>query len=347
MNFQKLVTPVRYSLGLSARAWRSYFEGRSTVVLGYHRVDPPRGSQRNEQLFGVENGVPVDVFESQIRFMLKHFEPRSTTSLYDESCRRPGFAVTFDDGYEDNLLLAAPVLKRLGVPATVFLSTGMIDTDQRFWWEILGAMLRETQRPKLEVKQIRSPIFESDMLPSELSIEGHPERSRAHWLISELLMETPDEEVMPALERLAEVLGVSLRQRGRDYGLLTWKQVRELQEYGFEIGAHGHCHLNLGQASRESVHAEVVESVKAIRGEIGGEVRTFAYPYGRSVHRSLVAAEEIQKLGFDAVFTTDLGVFVAGSDRFAIPRAGLTQAGALVCAYHVERAYQSEVCNRR
>ena len=50
-------------------------------------------------------------------------------------------AVTFDDGYRDNLVHAKPVLARYGVPATLFLATGFIDQDAPFWWDELASMI--------------------------------------------------------------------------------------------------------------------------------------------------------------------------------------------------------------
>ena len=176
-----------------------------------------------------------------------------------------------------------------------------------------------------------------------LPIKDYSEKTSAHWLISEVLMETPDEEILPALDRIAEHLQVPLRREERDSLLLNWDQVKKLLDYGFEIGAHGHHHVNLGRASREIVRREVEESVEAIQGHIGEQVRTFAYPYGRHEHRSEVAAEEVKRFGFDVAFTTDLGVSNPASDVLAIPRSGLTQAGTLACAYHVDRAYQAKL----
>ena len=340
---KKLMTPLSYSSGFSNRRWRSVSAGRTTVVLVYHRIDPPSGSAEKMKLFGVENGTPVDVFESHLRFMLKHFEPRKTTELWPDASRRPGFAVTFDDGYADNLHLAAPVLKRLGVPATIFLSTGLIGTDHRFWWEVLGAMLRETEQCEIELSRLESGVLKSSRLPERLSIKDHSEKSSAHWLISEVLMETPDEEILPALDRLAQFLEVPLRRGERDSSLLNWDQVKQLLDYDFEIGAHGHRHINLGRASREIVRREVEESVEAIQSHVGQRVRTFAYPYGRHEHRSDVAAQEVERIGFEVAFTTDLGVSNPASDALAIPRSGLTQAGTFACAYHVDRAYQANL----
>ena len=89
------------------------------MVFAYHRIGPP-GGRGEPLLFGVERGLPVDVFEAQMRFARRHFVPARAADCVPESDAGQGFrfAVTFDDGYADSMTHAAPVLERLGIPAT-------------------------------------------------------------------------------------------------------------------------------------------------------------------------------------------------------------------------------------
>ncbi len=86
--------------------------------------------------------MPVAVFRRQMEYLAKNCDVLSMgdllkalsgggASVVDSCSRRPKVVITFDDGYKDNYLNAYPVLKALGLPATIFLITGMIGTDKK------------------------------------------------------------------------------------------------------------------------------------------------------------------------------------------------------------------------
>ena len=339
---QKLLCSLRYSTGLLSRRWRRFAGGRAGVILTYHRVDPPSKQPPlgGPSLYGVERGVPLDVLERQLRFMLRRFEPRPLGELFRPG-RRPGFAVTFDDGYADNLELAAPLLAKLGVPATIFLSTEYIGTDRRFWWEALGAMLRETKAPTLQLPALRAPAHVKRSLAGALPLGDAAERERAHWLVSEALMRTPPEELERQLDELAKRLGVPVRREGRDTPLLDWDGVRALERSGFEIGAHGADHWNLGLLSRAAARDQIERSFERIGRELGRRPRSFAYPYGGPEHRPVDAAGLLEEVGCQTAVTTDLGVATLVQSRHLLPRAGLTRGDAFACAYQLEAAFRA------
>ena len=102
-------------------------------ILMYHRVcEAPRGFPRPTW------NVPPQRFKQQLVGLLRRgWEPYALRSVLDRTRQgqplpRKTFVVTFDDGYENNLLYALPVLKQLGIPATIFLATAYLDSAQPF-----------------------------------------------------------------------------------------------------------------------------------------------------------------------------------------------------------------------
>ena len=339
---EKLSSPILHFSGAYRRRWARPENRHTAIALMYHRI-AAAGGHGEPAGFGVECGVPVDVFEAQLRFLLRYFRAARAAdlALRPESCDGPAFAVTFDDGYADNLHLAAPVLERHGVPATVFVNSGFVGTDRRFWWEQLGALLRETRASALAPRAIDPVLGERWELPESLPLRGARDRERAHWLLSQALMRTPAAEIDPLLQRLAAALAVPLRVGARDAPLLDWDQVRELRGRGFDIGSHGHTHANLGLVDAELAEREIRASVEQISAEIDAPVEIFAYPYGGPEHRCSASVEAVQRAGLEAAFTTELGAFTPEADRFALPRLGFTRPQGFVCAYHTDRAFRA------
>jgi peptidoglycan/xylan/chitin deacetylase (PgdA/CDA1 family) len=125
--------PIRRLLGhtLFAAHLDAVLMRNAAVVVAFHRVQDTDGSE----------GLTVDVgmFERYCRFFQRHFRVVPLRDLVERLERGGGFnrelAITFDDGYRDNYENAAPVLERLGLPATFFLVTQWIGTDVVPWWD--------------------------------------------------------------------------------------------------------------------------------------------------------------------------------------------------------------------
>lgn len=117
--------------------------GCAAGILAFHRI-APRGGQRPAATWN----VPPQRFRQQIEGLLRRgFHAWPLRLLLDANaanapCPQRAFVVTFDDGYESVFRYAWPVLRELGVPATVFLATAYVDSGQPFPfddWPLAGA----------------------------------------------------------------------------------------------------------------------------------------------------------------------------------------------------------------
>ncbi len=341
---RKWLAPFGFFSGATARGWRAAAFRRCGLALVYHRIAPP-GGHGEAPGYGVERGLPVDVFEAQLRFLLEHFRPVPTLDLLrdDSDGNRARFSVTFDDGYRDNLTLAAPVLARLGVPATLFATTDFIGTQRLFWWEQLGEILRATREALLELGSIAPELSARWPLPERLELAAPEARERAHWLVSMALMRTPPEEIDGVLARLALALRAPLRTEGRAAPLLDWDDVRSWRKHGLEVGGHGASHANLGLASEALAKSEIEGCLRALERETGAAASLFAYPYGGPEHRSPGAERVLAASGCRGAFTTELGLLGPRSEPLALPRFGLSSASSLKCVYHTQQAFASRL----
>ena len=79
-------------------------------------------------------------FRAQIDYLKKNFPIVRFEENWD-TVQKPAIAITFDDGYADNLTEALPILREAEVPATFFISTEHLGVGGEFWWDALERMV--------------------------------------------------------------------------------------------------------------------------------------------------------------------------------------------------------------
>ncbi|MGD9613215.1 MAG: polysaccharide deacetylase family protein [Kiritimatiellia bacterium] len=118
------------------------------VVLTFHRVRPDGEADAARPLRALE--TPVADFRRLLVWMRARYEPLALADWLAREAppARAAFAVTFDDGWADNAEHAFPILRELGIPATIFLATGAVEERTPFWWQRAGLADAEIERLK-------------------------------------------------------------------------------------------------------------------------------------------------------------------------------------------------------
>lgn len=334
-SLHKLASPILHGSGAYYRLWRRRARRRPfTVVLAYHRVVAEEDLLNGA--FSIERGLSAGVFEAQMRFMLRHFAPVRASQVLEPARSPLRFAVTLDDGYEDNYRVAAPILNRLGIPATFYVVSDFVGTERLFWWEQLAQMLRDTRLIRLDMRAVSPALVESGDVMSSLPLHGHAQREGAYERLSAAIRGGRHEDVPGHMRRLSEILEVQPRMEGRDYGLMSWDHLKELVAQGHDIGGHTATHCNVVGLDTEVLRHELTSSVATISGHLGAPVLSFAYPYGHFDHGCNMAGKVLAELGCRTAYVGMKGVVQAGCNPLELPRTCLNRHFPFACAYNIQ-----------
>jgi peptidoglycan/xylan/chitin deacetylase (PgdA/CDA1 family) len=296
-GFRKRLFNMSFKTGFTHLKQR-YLSRRPVTILGYHQIETPDFMRR---MMGWD--MTPKAFQAQLEYIAANYTVLSGQQL--ETCiieegvfPENALAITFDDGYRDVYNVAFPILKRLGLPATVFLTTGSLDNECSLWTNVIYHYFYRTGKNYFHL-----------VFPDGSRLDGHwssEAEKRPYVLQVNRKMKTvSNADRLKAMSALAATLEVAAIEDPYDrMPMLTWNMVRELvQSKIFSLGAHTVNHPILSRCTVEEQHREMQESRNRIEHETGIVCRYFAYPNGQVedyTDRTGLLAKEI---GYTLAFT--------------------------------------------
>jgi len=299
---------------------------RRAAILCYHRV-----AALQPDVHGL--CMPPERFAAQMELLAERFRPVPLAQLAAEAAAgelRPGtVAVTFDDGYLDNLEVASPIAAELEIPVTFFVSGAPGEQPREGWWDTVERILLGDE-PVPERLAIELP-HDALELPTRTEQER---RAALHALHGRLLHAGPEriEALVAALVGWSEL---ELAPR-RSHRLMTAPELVELAAHpGHAIGAHGLHHLLLPSHGRAAKAHELGGSKAALERLLDAPVELLAYPYGGCDAETADVADE---LGFTVACTVEGEAVHPDADPLRLPRLELRDEDADGLRLRLERA---------
>lgn len=280
--------------------------GSGDVILMYHRIAEPRHDR-------FQLCVSPDRFAEQIAHLRRHHEVVQLSDLHRRASR-PRVVLTFDDGYLDNLTAAKPVLEAAGVPATVFVTSGLVDSTRDVWWDRLHHVLFDAGRSPSAHLQL---VVASRRL--RIDVRRPEGRERAYWGLYWRLKPLPVPQIDAVLEQVRSQMGGTV-ESCREHRFVTVDQLRELAGGVVEIGGHATSHSLLANLPPEQQQAEVHGGRERLQALTGAEVATFAYPFGDPSAYSRTTVAAVRRAGYRLACSTRAGRLRALNHRFRLPR---------------------------
>jgi peptidoglycan/xylan/chitin deacetylase (PgdA/CDA1 family) len=304
------------------------------LILMYHGVTEKDHTAR----FG--RHLPAKQFEEHLLYFKKHFNILTLEEILKESAvgsrqvaagsrqqRKPLIALTFDDGFENNLYVALPLLEKHKVPATFYIPTAALAG------EILAADKIDIVRNGSKEKEL---IFNS---ATYIRKGQHRllNKTTGENIYNSLLQLSPG-NTRTALDIFSERYHFNdlLKQTDPEcYRLMNGAQLKQFSSSPYvSIGSHAHTHFALSLCSNIELAYELSFSKTELERITGKKVDSVAFPYG--AHNAAVVEQSKEK-GYSNLLS-------AGRSEFkdVLPRAGIISAGSFEQnMLHVHRSFDT------
>jgi peptidoglycan/xylan/chitin deacetylase (PgdA/CDA1 family) len=258
------------------------------------------------------------------------------------STPRRSVAITFDDGYADNLHEAKPLLERYDLPATVFVTsgatgaTGATATCREFFWDELDRLLLQPgEAPAVLRVPVGTETYRANLRDcaryDEQAWRGHrgwnlscptdpTARQKVYRELCPLLEPLDDEARQAALSTVRAWAGAAPSGRPT-HRTMTAAEMSSLAAGGqIEVGAHTVTHPVLSTLPPDRQEAEIRQGKADLERALGRPVKGFSYPFGGRAHYGRDTVSAVKGAGFEYACTTSPGLVRPGSGAYEMPR---------------------------
>ena len=309
------------------RAFRRLVGRHAVYILAYHDVTRDRTDEK-------EGTICAERFRAHLEFLQRRYCVVSLAEAVDRLAERAPLerdfvAITFDDGYAGNYSVAWPILRSLGLTATIFVTTGFIDGAPLWFHRVRDALATLNRRSPEELMRIQQRI-------PALQITGtacNPED-----LVARLKRMTAEQR-----ESMVTLLSEEAALPASSAQAMTWDQVRELSSAGIEIGCHTVSHPILSQLSPDRQEEEILTASRRLEQELGHRPRFFAFPNGSASDFDHVSLGILRDAGFRAAVTMIRGSNGPSADLLTLKRIGVGSDPPFVLATRLSGLFNAAI----
>jgi len=295
---------------LASRALR-LIQKNGVAVLMYHSVKESPAEHANT-LGGIVHSTSI--FRQQMEMLARRCTPVNMDDVLrftqgEKNLPPQCFAITFDDGYADNLEIAAPILEQLGIPGAFYITVGYIETAKLPWAVRVRYAFAKTKQKSWAAPNGASYSF------------GDPDARREAFAQAcqhlSGLTGAEQESAVNQIEAQLDVAPVSQPDM-----MLKWDQVRTLAKRGHVVGSHTVSHPNLAHVKDDAnLRHELAESKRQLDAQLGAPVRHFSYPVpALKPHWTPRTVEVSRDAGYATAVTTNPGLVSRNDDPLSLHR---------------------------
>lgn len=276
------------------------------LTLLYHRI---ANLKNDKNLLA----VTPENFYAQMSYLKKNYPivrfEQDWNKITDDSV-----CITFDDGYRDNFTNALPILQELEIPATIFVSTGILNTSEEFWWDELERILLD--RHKIYEKTFS---LKDDFFSCQWSTESFSDRENLydtlHWLMYDKITVAKRKDWIEQLRKWGQVGNIGRKEN----------QAMQTNEFKINsplltIGAHTVNHPSLKSLTEREQRYEISQSIRDLEELLKQTIAVFSYPFGKKNDYDTTTIEICKEENIYKAASNFPGLWTIQCDNYQIPR---------------------------
>jgi len=300
MDLKKIARKIIVNVAVSSGILK--FAGKFTsniVILRYHSIH--NDLEKYDQIIGRSIMHTPEAFRQQMEILVRSYTPVTMNEILsylsgEIEPPKNAVAVTFDDGYLDNLEYAAPILNEYGIPATFYITVEPIEKRVMPWFVRLRFVFSNTKRE----------LWTDEGEGIDISLGSRSNRLTAFSRACRQCTVLNNESQKIYTQKVEKQLNVE--SYSNEELMLNWDQIRKLDRMGHTIGSHTMSHPNLAYLSIEDAVFEMQMSKKILERELGKPVIHFSYPNpALQPNWNEETRELAQSIGYKTAVTSDAG----------------------------------------
>jgi len=253
------------------------------------------------------------VFEQRLGFLKRYFQVMDLQELTERSQHNDlperAVAITFDDGYRDNYTHAFPLLRKHGLPATLFVTTASVGNGLVLWHDRVFDAFRYTKAHECRFKMMGNKQFRLDSLElRRICVDDTISFAKS----------LPGPARLAFVDEIEQVLQPDLAT-GRT-PMLSWSEIKEMRAGGIRIGSHTRTHPILSRVNPAELKDEIFGSKSELESELREPIKGFAYPNGALSDYDTNTLTMLQQSGYGYAVTTQAGFNTVEVNPFELKR---------------------------
>ncbi len=282
--------------------------------------------------------ISSEVFLRQMLYIKDHFDVVSLSDAMKYlknrktkivETKKPKLVITFDDGYQNNYDVVFPFLCDLNIPATIFVNTKFVDTDQSIWFCMLNEALNQSKQKSIEWENVKYDVTTS------------VSKAVTSSKLQAVLKEKDHVNLLKSLKDIGIILNYDVNSslsKDSPFHILSSDSIRTMQKSGLiEFGAHTATHTILTSVDPAIQQQEINKSIQDVESITGEKCRFFSYPNGRKKDYDCNAINQMKNNDILAAVTTIHGANTEETPLLELKRYGIgsdTQMPLFKCMVH-------------